>query len=894
MNAVRILALLALIAPGVTNAATLHVPAEYPTIQAGVDAALEGDTVLVAPGTYTGPGNYDISWYKGIAVIGEAGSAATIIDCEGNGRGFRGGQPWDHDAAHLSGFTIRNGSAEDGGGAYISGGHNFTIEDLDIQDCVASNKGGGLCISYSASIQGCRISGCSAYEGGGIFSELEYHGTVENVVIEGNTATHRGGGYIGHTSFNDASLVRVTLVRNSPDAIYVNPATNLSIEQSIVAFNVGDRPAIDAWTDFEFDISCSDVYGNPGGNYAEIIGDQTGLNGNISLDPLFCDLAGGDLHLFSVSPCLPGSNDCGVQMGTLGEGCEPVHAIRGRILTERGMPMQGITVTGPGSVTTNINGEYLLFAPEGWSGEVVPSGWFHFNGFDPPSRSYVNVSGIIEDQDFTGEGRFVCEIPADYAEIQDAVNAAVDGDTLRVAPGTYPLQGPRGIEVIGKGVRLVSSLGPERTTLDLSPLDATSQTDIGVLFVGAGNAIPVLDGFTLTGLDLDSGPSDRALCLACEDGAAPLLRNLIVTANSAHVGKFGLRSIESHPEIENCEFIDNYVFLGAGIVICEGGTLDIRSSRFSLNSALEGGAVSIVDGATATISDCEFRDNSAIALWWGEWAYGAYGGGIFLKDSSLELEGCLFSGNRTLNDSAGVTRGGAIYAQDASLSIDSCTFADNSDVGMFEEGGHICLRTTDASVENSIFAFASNGGGIYQVGTEGTVSFACCDFFGNVGGDFLGDAEDPIGSDGNIAEDPRFCDLERGDFHLVTLSPCLPGNNDCGVQMGVFGEGCVLTALPEAAVPARAFLDANYPNPFNPSTELRFGLPAAASVSLGVFDAGGRRVAALLDNAPLAAGVHTLTWLGRDDDGRTLPSGVYFYRLEGAGQALTGKMLLLK
>ncbi len=62
-----------------------------------------------------------------------------------------------------------------------------------------------------------------------------------------------------------------------------------------------------------------------------------------------------------------------------------------------------------------------------------------------------------------------------------------------------------------------------------------------------------------------------------------------------------------------------------------------------------------------------------------------------------------------------------------------------------------------------------------------------------------------------------------------------------------------------------------YPNPFNPSTELRFWLPAAASVSLGVFDAGGRSVATLQDNASLAAGEHTFTWLGRGDSAGRCP-----------------------
>ena len=54
------------------------------------------------------------------------------------------------------------------------------------------------------------------------------------------------------------------------------------------------------------ELSCCTIYGNTGGNWGTwCIEDQLGTNGNISLDPLFCDLPGGDLHLLAESPCAP-------------------------------------------------------------------------------------------------------------------------------------------------------------------------------------------------------------------------------------------------------------------------------------------------------------------------------------------------------------------------------------------------------------------------------------------------------------------------------------------------------------------------------------------------------------------------------------------------------------
>ncbi len=92
-----------------------------------------------------------------------------------------------------------------------------------------------------------------------------------------------------------------------------------------------------------------------------------------------------------------------------------------------------------------------------------------------------------------------------------------------------------------------------------------------------------------------------------------------------------------------------------------------------------------------------------------------------------------------------------------------------------------------------------------------------------------------------------------------------------------------LTALPETYA-----LASNYPNPFNPSTEIRFTLPEASAVSLVVYDVMGREVERLLDKT-LGAGYHEARW-----DATGLPSGVYLYRIEAGSFAQTRHMTLLK
>ena len=97
----------------------------------------------------------------------------------------------------------------------------------------------------------------------------------------------------------------------------------------------------------------------------------------------------------------------------------------------------------------------------------------------------------------------------------------------------------------------------------------------------------------------------------------------------------------------------------------------------------------------------------------------------------------------------------------------------------------------------------------------------------------------------------------------------------------------------DVGTPRRLTLGANYPNPFNPKTTLSFDLPQAGPVDLAVYDITGRRVATLVD-AELTAGRHTVTWLGRDQFGRQVASGIYFSRLIQGGEILTRKMTLLK
>ncbi|MCI0696176.1 carboxypeptidase regulatory-like domain-containing protein [candidate division KSB1 bacterium] len=98
---------------------------------------------------------------------------------------------------------------------------------------------------------------------------------------------------------------------------------------------------------------------------------------------------------------------------------------------------------------------------------------------------------------------------------------------------------------------------------------------------------------------------------------------------------------------------------------------------------------------------------------------------------------------------------------------------------------------------------------------------------------------------------------------------------------------------PGATIPKTIELYGNYPNPFNPTTQIAFGLPSVMRVKIRVFNVLGEEVAVLQDGA-MNAGVHHLTWDGRNAAGREAGTGLYLYRLESAAMTLYGKMLLVR
>jgi predicted outer membrane repeat protein len=172
--------------------AIFRVPSEYSTIQAGIDAASNGDTVLVADGVYKGEGNRDLVFGgKIITVKSENGPVKSIIDCEGVGRAFSSYPNTSTRDVVIRGFTIRNGVANRGGAIYWG----YTSANLTIEDCIFRNNSNAAIRTYWLKIDSTvTISDCDFIGNeGAVYPMNGGNAVITNCYFYGNTTTFYGG-----------------------------------------------------------------------------------------------------------------------------------------------------------------------------------------------------------------------------------------------------------------------------------------------------------------------------------------------------------------------------------------------------------------------------------------------------------------------------------------------------------------------------------------------------------------------------------------------------------------------------------------------------------------------------------------------------------------------------
>lgn len=454
----------------------------------------------------------------------------------------------------------------------------------------------------------------------------------------------------------------------------------------------------------------------------------------------------------------------------------------------------------------------------------------------------------------------IYQVPSAFiATIQGGINVAKDGDTVLVMPGTYY----ENINFKGKNILVASKFifDQDDSTIQKTIIDGGNKASV-VTFNSHEDSTACILGFTIT-----HGSNFMGGGISCLTASPTISHNRVIGnlaapmlslggAIGGGIGCFLSSAIIEYNEIQQnlCTSEEGLNF-GAGVCLAFDGTPTIRFNLIALNKVDgNGGGIAVTDYIVASIHNNTIVNNSAVAG----------GGGIF---NWLSISG--------------------------------------------------------TSIFNNIVAFNSEGIRSESLfNTPGIIpAVAYNDIFGNAEGNFFGFSIEvgdttwgfnrngvPCDSFHNIIRDPLFVDTADFDFNLLATSPCIdagdpdspldPDSTIADIGAFYYPHTPTLVKDDEQNLPQEFELSQNYPNPFNPTTKiqfrvwsLEFGTPV--HTTLKVYNILGQLVRTLEDEEK-TPGRYEINWDGKDDSGKEVGSGIYFYQLRTRDYTDTRKMVLLR
>ncbi|UCG47658.1 MAG: right-handed parallel beta-helix repeat-containing protein [Phycisphaerales bacterium] len=734
-----------LFAPNFAPAATRLVPSQYPNIQAAIDACTDGETVIVAPGTYSGPGNRDIDFKgKAVTVRSENGPENCIIDCQGSDnhprRGFYFRAQEGPDSV-LDGFTIANGWVGYGGGIFCENS-SPTIRNCRLieNESVGPHGGGGIRLASSnAIIDGCIIKGNYGQYGGGITCKTQSSPTILNCLIVENRAgkSNSYGGGIFCTEESSPIITNCTLSGNTAGyasgGMYIGGDSTAHITNCVFW---GNSTEIDVHT----------FYGTAVVSHCLIKGGFTG-EANLDADPCFADPCSGDYSLSLDSPCvdagtneppgglpqtdlagasrtIDGDND-GTAVADIGAyeaalPAQPVIEISKEhflfTATEGGPDpnTQTLTIRNGGGATLN----WRIASDSSWLSVSPGAGQSTGEAHDVTlSAATGALAGgrydgrlTVSDPRSLNSPRLVAvtlyvsaevaQVPGRYPTIQEAIDYVLDGGTVVLAPCAYTGEGNRDLDFKGKAITVRSTDPRDANIVAATIIDCQGTKEVphrGFSFVSGEGRDSILDGLTVT------------------KGCAP----------------------------------------------------NVQISSYSYSSY--GGAI-YCQGSSPTISRCRIMNNRSVY-------YRGGGAGICCYDNSNPLiDHCIIAGNVDTSYYTYYGGGAAVFCEKQSHPVVThCTIvANNADLST---GGGIKIGwQSGATIANCIFWRNSAALGpqidIARTGYD-DISVSHCDIQGGLAGISTPDLWPLDWCRYIIDADPCLVDPNAGDYHLSNLSPCI-------------------------------------------------------------------------------------------------------------------------
>ncbi|MCH2160232.1 MAG: right-handed parallel beta-helix repeat-containing protein [Phycisphaerales bacterium] len=788
----------------------LDVPGQYPTIADAITAASNGETILIAAGTYT-PGQVLDTQGKAITIRGagsDSESPSTIIDGQNSHRVLQcvsGEGP----GTVFENLVIRNGNA---GGGY-GGGIRILNSDATIRNCVfennrATNYGGAIQIHNDDSVSNTLVTGCTfisnqvywdnsagAVSGrGGAIAVFRGGPVIEDCSFQGNWAEDEGGAlhsnygspeingceFTGNQAADDGGAVFLYQVGAGGSASMSgctftgNTATNhgggLNIRES--------NPSIDGC------IFNGNTAGDEGGglniqatSITEITGcafngNEAGFGGGMhdrsgnttctgtSFDGNIGNGSGGGAYFQTSNPVMLDNctltNNIAKGNGGFGVG----GGIRTLSSTDSSTTIQNCVITN--NTSQNYERGAAIDWGDGSAGKGQPAIIASTICDNTPSANQIYPT--------------IPEGDIDDSCIAESCDSDEDGildcnDPCPNWPGTCSEDGQTIFVVAGESIQ---------EAIDACPEGGTVQVAAGTYF-GTGNSVITLPdrGITINGEGeatiIDGEGTRRGLMGNGCHGGGTIIDGLTFTnckasgAMDAQGTGAGMYLYEVCITIRNCAFQSNVADLHGGGIRAHDGTIDLESCVFTANNSLggsfNGGGIFYSDGAI-NITGCVFDSNTA-----------DYGGGVGLWIcENATLTGCTF----TNNTGSGALSTIAYGSDTCTVIVNDCSITGNSNLGInnsIHEAADLTLSNTQVcgNGNNQVNGgFTDNGGNCIS---------AVCDS----DADGILDCNDPCPNwPGTCSEDGQTIFVVAGESIQGAVDAC-PEGGTVEIAAGTYG-----------------------------------------------------------------------------------------------------------
>lgn len=384
----------------------------------------------------------------------------------------------------------------------------------------------------------------------------------------------------------------------------------------------------------------------------------------------------------------------------------------------------------------------------------------------------------------------IIHVPADQPTIKAAITAALSGDEIIVADGTYSGVNNRGLDFAGKNLHLHSAGGSGACIIDCELADRA------FIFQSGEVETAIVEGITIRNGKPVSGNGGAILVNGIAGATRPTVRACIFNNNSAPNGGAIAINGNSDPDVFDCTFVACKAIVGGGNGF--GGAISLNGVSaagsiseciFDSNTSGGGSGIHAQGSSTLTVDRCTFVKNSstgagggmtlgggaissvANCAFYGNTAGAAGGGGIVCAGSASgsTIFNCLFSGNTALSFGLG----GAVYVTAGTTKLLNCTMAGNI-VGAINLGGALAKLNGATCIVHNCILWANTGQQIQSPGAPTIVVE-----YSNVQGGF--------GGIGNSPADPLLVDHDGADnvvgtvdddLHVFGFSPAIDSGSN--------------------------------------------------------------------------------------------------------------------